>query len=144
MTTKTSKTPKKASGVVYRLTAQKVLEVDRQAQIVDYLTVLLAQGRIAWFARINGGGTRVKGKGGRDRWLAFYRLWLPGYPKPISKAISDIIGQSSAGWFFSIEVKQPGEDPSTEQDAFLSVVLKARGRAIVATGWNEVREMFEK
>lgn len=149
-TTKNSKTPLKHSVTLreamsekpapYRLAPFKVLEADRQGQIIDYLLAQQAQGHIAWFARINGGGTKVKGKGGKLRWLGFYRLYLPGFSG--AKGISDIIGQASAGWFFAIEVKRPGESTSDEQAAFLSAVLKAGGRAIVATQWEDVRDVL--
>jgi hypothetical protein len=125
----------------YRLTAPKALEADRQTQIVDYLRIRQAQGHIAWFARVNGGKAQVIGKGGKLRWMDFYRLYLPGSSG--AKGIADLVGLAAAGWFFAIEVKRPGEAVSPEQAAFLQAVRQAGGRAIVATGWEDVRRMMD-
>lgn len=127
----------------YRLTAIAPKEADLQEQILDYLRARQIRGDVAWYARINGGGAMVVGKGGRRRFMSYYRLFLRGFSG--SKGISDLIGQTASGIFFAVEIKRPGELASTseEQRAFLDAVRKAGGRGIVASGWEEVKAMLE-
>jgi hypothetical protein len=124
----------------YRLRPLEASEADLQAQVIDFLEAEQARGRVTWFARINGGGARVKGAGGRIRWISFYRLYLPGYVG--SKGISDILGNTSTGKLFALEVKRPGEVATAGQQAFIDAVVRAGGIGGVVRSWEEARALF--
>jgi hypothetical protein len=121
-----------------RLTGTAPKEVDIQSAIEDALLHLHHTRKVAWFARVNGGGSMVQGKGGRKRFLPFYRLYCFG-AKPVSKGISDIIGQKWCGRFFVVEVKRSStEKPTEEQQDFLDRVSAHGALAVVATSVDDV------
>jgi len=111
-------------------------EADIQSSIEDALNHLISLHKVAWACRINGGGSMVTGKGGRMRFMAFYRLY--GFGKPAHKGVADIIGQTTGGVFFAIEVKRPGEKATTEQRAFLDRVNAHGGIGILAFSVDDV------
>ncbi|MBK8184861.1 MAG: hypothetical protein IPK63_19045 [Candidatus Competibacteraceae bacterium] len=89
----------------FRLTPVNPLEQDIQGQIIDYLRVEQARGRVVWFERSrrvvwfersNGGG--MKNPSGRV--LRFYWLYLRG-KIPRSKGKSDLSGMLMGGKFFA-------------------------------------------
>ena len=107
------------SAKPFKLTAPRALESDRQAQIIDWLRIEQAQGRVSWFCRVNGGAV-MAGK----RFVRFYSLHLKGIA-PASKGYADIHGMLPGGRYFALEVKQPGERATPEQRAFLDAAGKA-------------------
>lgn len=118
----------------FRLSAPKPTEQDRLGQIVDYLRYEQARGRVAWFARINGGGMFDR----TGRFLRFYWLYLAG-KQPAGKGKADIEGQLSDGRYFALEVKRPGEKPKPEQVAFLTAVRRNNGLAAVIVDYEEAQ-----
>lgn len=118
----------------FRLAAPKPTEQDRLGQIVDYLRYEQARGRVAWFARINGGGMLDR----TGRFLRFYWLYLSG-KQPAGKGKADIEGQLPDGRYFALEVKRPGEKPTQEQVAFLTTVRRNNGLAAVIVDYNEAQ-----
>lgn len=125
MTTKTSR---------FRLTPVNRLEIDRQAEVIRYLSV---EPRVKFFLRINGGGRFISGA-----WVWFYKLFVPGYEPAHGKGVSDLIGVLRDGRFFALEVKRPGEKPSANQAAFLALVREAGGAAGVVERWEDARELL--
>lgn len=111
-------------------------EVDIQSAVEDAFRHLLAHGKVVWFARVNGGGTYVKGKGGRSRFMAFYRLF--GFGDPLSKGMTDILGQLPDGRVFLCEVKRPGEKTTPEQQGLLDKCVEHGGVGFVAFGVEDV------
>lgn len=118
----------------FRLSAPKPSEQDRLGQIVDYLRHEQARGRVAWFARINGGGMFDR----TGRFLRFYWLYLSG-KKPAGKGKADLEGQLPDGRYFALEVKKPGEKPTPEQVKFLTMVRDNNGLSAVIVDYNEAR-----
>lgn len=118
----------------FRLAAPKPTEQDRLGQIVDYLRHEQARGRVAWFARINGGGMFDR----TGRFVRFYWLHLAGKP-PVGKGKADIEGQLPDGRYFALEVKRPGEKPTPEQVEFLATVRRNNGLAAVIVDYDEAR-----
>lgn len=118
----------------FRLSAPKPTEQDRLGQIVDYLRHEQARGRVAWFARVNGGGMMDK----TGRFLRFYFLYLAGQ-RPAGKGKADIEGQLSDGRYFALEVKRPGEKPTPEQVQFLMTVRCNNGLSAVIVDYDEAR-----
>lgn len=121
----------------FRLKAPDPSEQDLLGQIVDLLRWRQAQGRVAWFARVNGGGMKDR----TGRWLRFYRLYLPNL-QPASKGMADLHGMLTGGRYFALEVKKPGEKTSPEQDAFLESVRSAGGIAAVVYGVAEIQNLL--
>ena len=117
----------------FRLQAPTASESDLQGQILDYLAHEQARGRVAWYCRVNGGGTRFTGS-----WIWFYRLHLAGR-KPVSKGKADIEGMLAGGLYFALEVKKPGEVATPEQGAFLSAVAAAGGIAATVYHFNDAK-----
>lgn len=129
-----TKTPKKARS--FRLTAPRVLESALQAQIITWLRVEQAQGRVSWFCRINGGLARYGKCTVRN-----YHLHLPGQASS-GKGYPDLHGMLCDGRYFALEVKQPGETATPEQAAFLQAVQRDRGIAGVVTSFEDVAALF--
>jgi hypothetical protein len=77
--------------------------------------------------RQNQGGVTGEYKGKR-RFVRFAHV----------KGISDIIGLTPAGVFIAVEVKQPKNKPTPDQDAFLERVRVKGGIAIVAHSVDEL------
>ena len=91
------------------------------------LDLLKIHPKIAWVHRMNVGGmTRTYRKRGvnevGERYIRF-----------AFKGCSDIIGQMRDGRFFAWEVKRPGKQPTTDQQAFSDAVNGAGGVA----GWSD-------
>lgn len=111
-------------------------EVDIQSAVEQAFAHLVAHKKVSWYARINGGGTIVTGKGGKPRFLAFYRLF--GFGKPMHKGITDILGQLPDGRIFLCEVKRPGEKTTPEQQALIDRCVEHGGVGFVAYGVEDV------
>jgi len=120
----------------FKLKAPRVLESDRQSQIIDWLGVEQAAGRVSWFCRTNGGAV-MAGK----RFVRFYSLHLKGIA-PASKGYADIHGMLPGGRYFALEVKQPGEKATPEQRAFLDAVAMDGGIAAVVYGFEDVEKVL--
>ncbi len=123
----------------FRLTAPKPLESALQSQILDYLRMEQAKGRIGALLRVNGGKAQMKGGG----WVKFYRLWLPGFGE-VSEGIADVNGvygvhSATPGRFFALEVKRQGEKPNAPQIAYLEAIRAAGGVAAVVRDWQEAQ-----
>ena len=121
----------------FALKAPRILESDRQSQIIDWLRVEQSAGRVSWFARINGGAIKAGA-----RWIVNYRLYLRGITEPRSKGYADLHGMLSDGRYFALEVKQPGEKATKEQLVFLASVIAAGGIADVVYGFEDVERVF--
>ncbi len=120
----------------FRLKSPRVLESDRQSQIIDWLRAEQAAGRVAWFCRVNGGGVSAAGQ-----FIRFYALYLRGCEKR-SKGYADIHGMLPGGRYFALEVKQPGETATPEQRAFLDAVAMDGGIAAVVYGFEDVEKVL--
>lgn len=120
----------------YRLTAPQALESQIQAQILHWLAVEQARGRVAWFCRVNGGLATY----GRFK-VKNYILHLAG-KAPLSKGYPDVHGMLTGGQYFALEVKQPGEKATEEQALFLAVIAAAGGIAGVVTRFDDVEQLF--
>ena len=124
----------------FKLRPVMPLEHDIQSQIIAYLKVEVARGRIGWFCRVNG-GTRKIG----NRWLATYRYWMPGnlncergYPD-----IHGMLGHKSAapGRYWALEIKRDRKQgESKEQAVFIAETRKHGGIAAVVSSFDEAKE----
>jgi hypothetical protein len=76
----------------------------------------------------NQGGAMKQNTGGKPRFVRFAHV----------KGISDIIGLTPEGVFIAVEVKQPKNKPTPDQDAFLERVRVKGGIAIVAHSVGEL------
>lgn len=124
----------------FRLKAPAPSEQDLLGEIVALLRLEQTKGRIAWFARCNGGGMRDR----TGRFLRFYQLYLPR-TTPKSKGMADLHGMLAGGRYFALEVKKPGETTTAEQDQFLDRVKECGGIASVVRSHAEVpRLLFEE
>lgn len=121
----------------FRLTAVNPLEQDIQGQIIDYLRIEQARGRVVWFERSNGGG--MKDKTGRV--LRFYFLYLRG-KIPRSKGKADLSGMLMGGQFFALEVKRHNEKPTKEQLEYLAAVRDGGGIAAVVRSFNDAKNFL--
>ena len=122
----------------FRLTAPRVKESDRQAQILDWLGVEQAAGRVSWFCRVNGGSLKTA-----NRFIRFYALHLKGIAAS-SKGYADIHGMLPGGRYFAFEVKQPGEKATAEQKVFLATVIADGGIADVVYGFEDVERVLRR
>ena len=122
----------------FRLKSPRVLESDRQRQIIDWLRAEQASGRVVWFCRVNGGGISAAGQ-----FIRFYALYLRGCEK-CSKGYADIHGMLKGGQYFALEVKQPGEKATPEQRAFLDAVAMDGGIAAVVYGFEDVEKVLRE
>lgn len=118
----------------FALAAPAASEQDVLGQIVAYLRYEQARGRVVWFARVNGGGTRDK----TGRFLHFYWLYLRGRG-PAGKGKADLEGQLPDGRYFALEVKKPGETATPAQREFLEIVRAHGGLADVVRGFADAR-----
>ena len=123
----------------FRLTAPRILESDRQSQIIDWLRVEQAAGRVSWFARVNSGAVKAGA-----RWIVNYRLYLRGNVNPRSKGYADLHGMLPDGRYFAFEVKQPGEKATPEQLVFIASVIAAGGIADVVYGFEDVEQALKQ
>lgn len=124
----------------FRLTAPKPLETALLGQVIDYLSAQQARGRIAWFARCNGGGSFNQA----GQFLRFYLLYLRG-KAPVGRGMADLHGMLSSqygGKYFALEIKRPGEKPTDEQLAFLDAVRAGGGIAAVVRGYEDVPSLL--
>lgn len=120
----------------FRLQSPRIRESDRQAQIIDWLRIEQAQGRVSWFCRVNGGGVKTA-----TQFIRFYALYLLGFEKR-GRGYADIHGMLKGGRYFALEVKQPGEEPTMEQLQFLATVKADGGLAEVVYGFECVARLF--
>jgi len=121
----------------FKLTAPRILESDRQTQILEWLRVEQAAGRVAWFCRVNGGGVKTA-----TQFIRFYALYLPGTEKR-SRGYPDIHGMLPGGRYFALEVKQPGEKPTPEQSGFIQTIRAAGGIAAVVYSYLDAKAVLE-
>lgn len=122
----------------FRLTAPRILETDRQAQIIDWLRAEQSRGRVAWFCRVNGGSVKTA-----NRFIRFYTLHIKGIA-PASKGYTDIHGMLAGGRYFALEVKQPGEKATPEQAQFIATVRAGGGIAGVVYGWQDAEKILRE
>jgi len=122
----------------FKLTAPRILESDRQTQILEWLRVEQAAGRVAWFCRVNGGGVKKA-----TQLIRFYALYLPGTEKR-SRGYPDIHGMLPGGRYFALEVKQPGEKPTPEQSGFIQTIRAAGGIAAVVYSYLDAKAALEE
>ena len=122
----------------FRLKSPRVLESDRQRQIIDWLRAEQASGRVVWFCRVNGGGVSAAGQ-----FIRFYALYLRGCEKR-SKGYADLHGMLADGRYFALEVKQPGEKATKEQLVFIESVIAAGGIADVVYGFEDVERVLRQ
>ena len=120
----------------FRLKAVEPLETMIQSQIMDYLRVEQARGRVSWYCRTNGGGMKT-----RTGWIKFYVLHLLGC-KPDSRGKPDIEGMLPGGRYFALEVKRPKTQPTPEQAYFLATVREAGGIGEVVRHWEDVKSLL--
>jgi hypothetical protein len=125
--------PLKPRARPFRPQAQQPKEHALQAQILAYLR---RERRVEWCLRVNSGCQKVG-----NRWVVSYRLYLQRR-KPTTKGVSDIVGMLENGRLFALEVKQPGEKPSAEQNDFLAAVLAGGGIAGIVYSWENARELL--
>lgn len=116
----------------FKLKAPTPSEQDLLGEIVALLRLEQTKGRVAWFARCNGGGMRDR----TGRFLRFYQLYLPK-ATPKSKGMADLHGMLAGGRYFALEVKKPGETATPEQATFLAVVRAGGGIAAVVRGFED-------
>mgnify|MGYP001766768731 FL=1 len=122
----------------FRLRAPRVLEADRQAQIIDWLRAEQARGRVSWFCRVNGGGVKTT-----TQFIRFYALYLLGVEKR-SRGYTDLHGMLPGGRYFALEVKQPGEKATPEQAEFIYAVRAGGGIAGVVYGWQDAEKILRE
>ncbi|MBK8225270.1 MAG: hypothetical protein IPK73_30015 [Candidatus Obscuribacter sp.] len=115
----------------------KLTEQDIQGQIIDYLRIEQARGRVVWFERSNGGGMKDK----TGRLVLFYWLYLRG-KIPRSKGKSDLSGMLAGGRFFALEVKRRDEKPTKEQLDYLAAVREGGGIAAVVRNFNDAKNVL--
>lgn len=58
--------------------------------------------------------------------------------------LSDLVGCTSSGRFYAIEVKVPGEKPRENQEAFLALIKRLGGLSGVATSPEEALEIIRE
>lgn len=121
----------------FRLTPANPLEQDRQGQIIDYLRIEQARGRVVWFERSNGGGMKDK----TGRLVLFYWLYLRG-KKPRSKGKADLSGMLMGGKFFALEVKRHNKEPTQDQLDYLAAVREGGGIAAVVRSFNDAKNVL--
>jgi len=121
----------------FRLTAVNPLEQDIQSQIIEYLRIEQARGRVVWFERSNGGGMKDK----TGRLVLFYWLYLRG-KIPRSKGKSDLSGMLAGGQFFALEVKRGNEKPTKEQLDYLAAVREGGGIAAVVRSFSDAKNVL--
>lgn len=107
-----------------------------QAQILDYLRLQQARGRVIWYCRVNSGSV----KSGM-RWIRFYLLYLAGKAYT-TRGKGDIEGMLQGGRYFALEVKKPGEKATPEQLDFLAAVRDGGGIAAVVRGYEDVPNLL--
>lgn len=96
-------------------------ESEIQKAILEYLNM---SGHFCW--RNNTGSLPMNYKG-KSRLIRFGK-----------KGSSDILGVSRTGKIIAIEVKRPGEEPTTEQLDFLLAITGHGGIGVVATSVDDV------
>ena len=121
----------------FKLTPPRILESDRQSQIIDWLRVEHAAGRVSWFCRNNGGAVKTA-----TRVIRFYALYA-GFGTS-SKGKADIDGMLPGGRYFALEVKQPGKKATPEQADFIATVIAGGGIAGVVTGFEDVERILRR
>lgn len=124
----------------FRLVPDNPKEVDRQAEILRYL---IAEPKVKFIIRVNGGGRFIKGA-----FVWFYKLFVPGYEPLHGKGVSDLIGLLRDGRFFAIEVKRPDsetkKDRAALQASFLKIVQEANGVSGIAETWRDAQKIIHE
>lgn len=115
----------------------ELFESTIQRQIISYLKMLQARGRVAWFCRVNGGAMRFLNQ---NVWS--YTLYLLGFDEA-HDGYSDLHGMLSDGRYFAIEVKRNGKKPTKTQNRFLEAVRRGNGIAITAYSFEDVSNAIE-
>lgn len=116
----------------FRLTSWEPKESALQKQIVQYLRLEMARGRVSWFCRINGGIAKY------GKYLVKnYFLYLLGKPA-ISKGYTDLHGMLKGGRYFALEVKKQGEIATDEQREFMETVREGGGIGCTVFGFEDV------
>ncbi len=129
--------PKRArKPAAFALKALEPLEAAIQNQILDYLRVEQARGRVVWFARVNGTTAKIKGYPVKS-----YRLYLLGEAE-CSKGYSDLHGMLPGGKYFALEVKSPGGSVTPEQLTFIRAVSGGGGIAAAVRHWEDVKSLL--
>ena len=100
-------------------------EADVQRAILAYLRTVPG----VYAFRCNSRVVRMPGKAGRERLVRFGVKGLPD----ILLWRSERHGDQTVARFGAIEVKRPGGKPSPEQVAFLDLLRRAGGIAVLAT-----------
>lgn len=106
-----------------------VLERQIQRDILDYLR---HWARATWAVRVNSAGIRLPGRKGK---AGYYR-------SNDRRGCPDILA-CVKGRFVAIEVKRPGEVPTTDQLACHDDIERAGGVVIVATSRKDVQDWVE-
>lgn len=111
-----------SGGVVSRRFSLRRLEPSEALvsdAVIQALHWEVAQGRVSWFGRFNGGRLWVPPSRAATAWYWAYRLWINGVER--KKGFSDIAGQLTNGKFFCFETKKPSVKRGTEeQEDFIS------------------------
>lgn len=117
------------------------LERDVQDPLIELLRV---HPKVAWFFRVNSGQAVAQGSDGRERRTAFYRLYLRG-EKPITKGLSDVVGQLVDGRMFVMEAKRPGVFKGTaEQEDVIAACRAAGGVAGIVQSLDDAVELLAR
>jgi hypothetical protein len=119
----------------FKLAAPRVREAAIQDQIIDYLRAEQARGRVVWIMRLNSG---AKNTGGR--WIANYRVFLPGIVGSVSKGMPDILVLLPDGKLAMLEVKADGGNITEEQLHILQISRDRNCIAQIVRRWEDVRD----
>lgn len=112
------------------------LEVDRQAEIIDYLR---NDPRVLVVMRINGGGRKIKGF-----WVWFYRLFIHGVDPMDGKGCLDLLIMLQGGIMGALEVKRPKEKLSDEQKQFSAAVAAGGGLSARIETWMDAKTAIDE
>lgn len=118
------------------LTPANPLEVDRQAEIIDYLR---NDPRVLIVMRINGGGRRIKGF-----WVWFYRLFIHGVDPMDGKGCLDLLIMLQGGIMGALEVKRPKEKLSDEQKKFSAAIAAGGGLSARIETWIDAKTAIDE
>lgn len=120
------------------LTRYEMPEGQVQAQL---LTVLELHPRVAWAYRMNTGAGHLArpSKARPGEWEISDRFLRFGFP-----GMSDILGQLKDGRLLAVEAKRRSGRLSDDQEAFLAVVQKWGGVAVVARDAAELATVLNR
>ncbi len=120
----------------FRLNPANPLEVDRQAEIIEYLR---HDPRVLVVMRINGGGRKIKGF-----WVWFYRLFIHGADPMDGKGCLDLLIMLQGGIMGALEVKRPKEKLSDEQKQFSAAVSAGGGLSARIETWMDAKTAIDE